>query len=49
VLVWLYVWRSRAGYELRVVGKSEPAAVYGGISPSKQVIVAMTISGAWPG
>ena len=49
VLVWLYVWRSRAGYELRVVGKSEPAAVYGGISPSKQVIVAMTVSGALAG
>jgi simple sugar transport system permease protein len=31
------------------VGKSEPAAVYGGISPSKQVIVAMTISGALAG
>src|SRR5215213_10009557 len=27
VLVWLYVWRSRPGYELRVVGRSESAAI----------------------
>ena len=33
--VWLFVWRSRIGYELRVVGHSEPAAVYGGISPAQ--------------
>ena len=34
VLVWLFVWQSRLGYELRVVGQSEAAAVYGGISPA---------------
>ena len=33
--VWLFVWRSRIGYELRVVGHSEAAAVYGGISPAR--------------
>lgn len=49
VLVWLYVWRSRPGYELRVCGKSEPAAVYGGISPARQTILAMTIAGALAG
>jgi general nucleoside transport system permease protein len=49
VLVWLYVWKSRAGYELRVAGRSEAAAVYGGISPARQVIVAMTVSGALAG
>ena len=49
VLVWLYVWKSRAGYELRVAGRSEAAAVYGGISPARQIILAMTISGALAG
>lgn len=49
VAVWLYVWHSRAGYELRCVGKSEPAAVYGGISPARQIVVAMLISGALAG
>jgi general nucleoside transport system permease protein len=47
--VWLFVWRSRVGYELRVVGHSEPAAVYGGISPANRIILAMTISGALAG
>jgi simple sugar transport system permease protein len=49
VLVWLYVWKSRLGYELRVVGRSESAAIYGGISPARQTIIAMTISGALAG
>jgi simple sugar transport system permease protein len=47
--MWAFVWRSRIGYELRVVGHSEPAAVYGGISPSARIILAMTISGALAG
>ncbi len=49
LLYWLFVWKTRAGYELRVVGKSEPAAVYGGISPAKQIMIAMTLSGALAG
>jgi ABC-type uncharacterized transport system permease subunit len=49
VLVWLFVWKTRLGYELRVVGKSEPAAVYGGISPAKQIMLVMTLSGALAG
>lgn len=49
VAMWLFIWRSRLGYELRVVGRSEPAAVYGGISPARRVMLAMTISGALAG
>ncbi len=49
VAVWAFVWKTRLGYELRVTGKSEPAAVYGGISPKKQIILAMTLSGALAG
>lgn len=47
--VWLFIWRSRLGYELRVVGHSEAAAVYGGISPASRIILAMTVSGALAG
>jgi simple sugar transport system permease protein len=47
--MWLFVWRSRVGYELRVVGQSEPAAVYGGISPAHRIMLAMAISGALAG
>jgi len=48
-LVWLYVWHTRWGYELRALGHNEAAAVYGGILPARTVIVAMSISGALAG
>ncbi len=46
---WLFVWHTRAGYRTRVVGASPAAAVFGGISPGTQVLVAMTLSGALAG
>jgi simple sugar transport system permease protein len=48
-LVWLYLWRSRGGYELRTVGLSPKAAQYAGISPNRVTIEAMLISGALAG
>jgi len=49
VLVWFYLWHTRWGYALRALGKSETAAVYGGIRPARTVIAAMCISGALAG
>jgi simple sugar transport system permease protein len=48
-LVWIYLWRSRGGYELRTAGLSPKAAQYAGISPNRVTIVAMLISGALAG
>jgi ABC-type uncharacterized transport system permease subunit len=48
-LVWLLIWRTRLGYEIRAFGHSEPAAKYAGISPTKIIVVAMLISGALAG
>jgi ABC-type uncharacterized transport system permease subunit len=48
-LVWVYLWHTRWGYELRALGHSEAAAVYAGIVPSQIVIVALSISGALAG
>ena len=48
-LVWLLIWRTRLGYEIRAYGHSEPAAEYAGISPAKIIIVSMLISGALAG
>lgn len=48
-LFWVYVWHTRWGYELRVLGQNETAAVYGGISPSRTIILTMMISGALAG
>jgi simple sugar transport system permease protein len=48
-LVWLFIWRTRWGYGLRVVGQNPKAAVYAGISPERTIVVAMVISGALAG
>lgn len=46
---YFLVWHTRWGYEIRVVGQNETAARYAGISPAKNIILAMTISGALAG
>jgi len=48
-LVYLFLWRTRAGYHLRAVGASPAAAEYAGIRSRHQVLVAMAISGALAG
>ncbi len=49
LMVWLFIWRSRWGYELRAVGANQSAAAYAGIHYSKVVILAMVISGMLAG
>ena len=49
VCVYLFLWRTRAGYHLRAVGSSASAAEYAGIRPKRQVMVAMAVSGALAG
>jgi simple sugar transport system permease protein len=48
-LVWVFLWRTRWGYELRTVGQNPSAAVYAGISPSRVTMAAMLISGGLAG
>jgi ABC-type uncharacterized transport system permease subunit len=48
-LVYLFLWRTKWGYELRATGSNPTAAEYGGISIRKQIIIAMTVSGALAG
>ncbi|MDB2407106.1 ABC transporter permease [Jannaschia sp.] len=43
--VWALIWKTRLGYEIRSFGQSEPAALYGGISQVRIVMIAMLISG----
>jgi len=49
VLVYLFLWKTKWGYELRATGTNPTAAEYGGISIRKQIIIAMTISGSLAG
>ena len=47
--VYLYLWRTRAGYRLRAVGSSAGAASYAGINAKHQVVISMALSGALAG
>ncbi|MCD9148268.1 ABC transporter permease [Pseudophaeobacter flagellatus] len=47
--VWLLIWRTPLGFEIRAFGKSEAGARYAGISPVKITIITMMISGALAG
>lgn len=49
LLAYIFLWKTKWGYELRAVGENASAAEYGGISPKRQIIVAMTISGGLAG
>jgi simple sugar transport system permease protein len=48
-LVWVFLWRTKWGYEIRAVGANPLAAAYGGISVSRQIVLALAISGALAG
>ncbi|MBL4926913.1 ABC transporter permease [Fuscibacter oryzae] len=47
--VWVLLWHTRLGYEMRAFGKQEKAARYAGISAFKIIMVAMLLSGALSG
>lgn len=48
-LVWLLLWRTRLGYEIRAFGKSQAASAYAGINALKITMFAMLISGGLSG
>lgn len=48
-LVWVLIWRTKLGYEMRTLGVSPSAAVYAGIPYARTVIIAMIISGGLAG
>lgn len=49
VLMYVILWRTTWGYELRAVGLSPKAAEYGGANISRSVVWAMALSGAFAG
>jgi len=48
-LVWVLLWRTRFGYQMRAFGHNETAAKYAGIPAVKITVIAMMISGALAG
>lgn len=47
--VWVLIWRTKLGYEMRTLGISPSAAVYAGVPYVKTVVIAMLISGGLAG
>ncbi|MBX7220407.1 MAG: ABC transporter permease [Blastocatellia bacterium] len=47
--VYLFLWKTKWGYELRAVGSNPAAAEYGGINVKRNIILAMSISGMLAG
>lgn len=48
-LVYVLLWRTKWGYEIRATGSNPSAAEYGGISVPRQIVLAMAISGGLAG
>jgi len=48
-IVWVFLWRTKWGYEIRAVGSNPAAAEYGGINVKRQIVLAMALSGALAG
>ncbi|MDI7862835.1 ABC transporter permease [Rhizobiaceae bacterium n13] len=48
-LVWVLIWRTKLGYEMRTLGISPSAAAYAGIPYARIVIITMLISGGLAG
>jgi ABC-type uncharacterized transport system permease subunit len=49
IVLWFIVYRSRWGYEIRLIGDNARAAQYAGISIQRNVIYVMMLSGALAG
>lgn len=49
VVIWLILYRSRWGYEIRLIGDNPRAAEYAGISIKRNVVWVMMLSGALAG
>jgi len=46
---YFFLWKTKWGYELRMVGHNPAAAEYGGINVSNNIVLTMTLSGAVAG
>ncbi len=49
IILWLLVYRSRWGYEIRLIGDNPNAARYAGINISRNTVLVMMLSGALAG
>ena len=49
IILWIVIYRSRWGYEIRLIGDNPRAAQYAGINITRNVVLVMMLSGALAG
>ena len=49
IIIWFVIYRSRWGYEIRLIGDNPQAAQYAGINITRNTILVMMLSGALAG
>ncbi len=49
VILWVIIYRSRWGYEIRLIGDNQRAAQYAGINITRNMVLVMMLSGALAG
>jgi simple sugar transport system permease protein len=49
IAVFIYLWKTKSGYEMRMAGQSKRFALFGGVPSDSAAIRAMVISGALAG
>ncbi len=48
-LVYIFLWRTTIGYQIRAVGLNKAAALYAGINVNRNIVLALLLSGAFAG
>ncbi len=48
-LVYIFLWRTTIGYQIRAVGLNKAAAKYAGINVNRNIVLALLLSGAFAG
>lgn len=48
-LVYIFLWRTTIGYQIRAVGLNAAAAKYAGINVNRNIVLALLLSGAFAG
>jgi len=49
VFYYVYLWHTKRGFELRVIGQNDEAARYAGMNPRKAILTAMFLAGGMGG
>lgn len=49
VIMWFILWKTKKGFELRSVGYNQHASSYAGMSVNRNIILSMSVSGAFSG